>query len=86
MFYVFAVRFRSCEAHRKVHFESSAPADFRIGDDGVVYAARSFQLSPEPTEFFLYASDKETKEQWQVIIKLGLDPKDSVKVKCLNIF
>nr|XP_020664592.1 cadherin-2 [Pogona vitticeps] len=73
------VRFRSCEGSRKVHFESSAPADFRVGDDGVVYAARSFQLSPEPTEFLLYAKDKETTEQWQVMVKLALEPEDLVK-------
>lgn len=84
LFYVFAVRFTSCEARRKIYFESSTPAYFRIGDDGMVYAAKSFQLSSEPTVFFLYAIDKETKEQWQMIIKLGLDPKDTIKVKYLN--
>ncbi|KAM3829315.1 cadherin-2-like [Vipera latastei] len=73
------VRFTSCEARRKIYFESSTPAYFRIGDDGMVYAAKSFQLSSEPTVFFLYALDKETKEQWQMIIKLGLDPKDTIK-------
>ncbi|KAJ7338767.1 hypothetical protein JRQ81_012669 [Phrynocephalus forsythii] len=73
------VRFRSCGGSRKVHFESSAPADFRVSDDGVVYAARSFQLSPEPTEFLLYAKDKETAEQWQVTVKLTLEPENLLK-------
>lgn len=80
MFCVFAVQFRSCEGSRKVHFESSAPADFRVGKDGVVYAARSFQLSPEPTRFLLYAKDKETQEQWEVAVKLVPEPQNTEKV------
>ncbi|XP_077208657.1 cadherin-2 isoform X3 [Paroedura picta] len=73
------VQFRSCEGSRKVHFESSAPADFRVGKDGVVYAARSFQLSPEPTRFLLYAKDKETQEQWEVAVKLVAEPENTEK-------
>ncbi|KAF7246148.1 Cadherin-2 [Varanus komodoensis] len=80
------LRFKSCEGSRKVHFESSAPADFRVGEDGVVYAARSFQLSPGPAEFLLYANDKETEEQWQVAVKLALEPEDSVmSFVCLSV-
>lgn len=81
MFCVFAVRFRSCEESRKVNFESSAPSEFRVSEDGVVYAARSFQISPGLTEFLLYANDKETQEKWQVAVKLALEPEDSVKVR-----
>uniref|UniRef100_A0A670I8J5 Cadherin 2 n=1 Tax=Podarcis muralis TaxID=64176 RepID=A0A670I8J5_PODMU len=73
------VRFRSCEESRKVNFESSAPSEFRVSEDGVVYAARSFQISPGLTEFLLYANDKETQEKWQVAVKLALEPEDSVK-------
>lgn len=73
------VQFRSCERNREVHFESSAPADFRVGQDGVVYAVRSFQLSLGPTEFLLYAKDKVTQEQWEVTVKVALEPEDSVK-------
>ncbi|XP_066480396.1 cadherin-2 [Tiliqua scincoides] len=73
------VQFRSCERSREVHFESGAPADFRVGQDGVVYAARSFQLSPGPTEFLLYAKDKETQERWEVAVKVAPEPEDSVK-------
>lgn len=80
---MFAVQFRSCERSRDVHFESSAPADFRVGQDGVVYAARSFQLSLGPTEFLLYAKDKETQERWEVAVKMA--PEDSMKVKHANI-
>lgn len=84
-FYVFSVQFRSCERNREVHFESSAPADFRVGQDGVVYAVRSFQLSLGPTEFLLYAKDKVTQEQWEVTVKVAPEPEDSVKVKHSNM-
>ncbi|EMP36736.1 Cadherin-2, partial [Chelonia mydas] len=73
-FLCFTVGFRSCDEKIKVQFESSEPADFRVGEDGVVYAARSFQLSTDPTEFIVYAQDKETQQQWQVVVKLSIEP------------
>lgn len=80
--------FRSCDEKIKVQFESSEPADFRVGEDGVVYAARSFQLSTDPTEFIVYAQDKETQQQWQVVVKLSIEPtfaEHSKKVKHLPL-
>ncbi|NXS46723.1 CADH2 protein, partial [Balaeniceps rex] len=68
------VRFRSCDGNKKIHFGSSEPEDFRVGEDGVVYAERSFQLSAEPTEFVVSAQDKETQEEWQMRVKLTPEP------------
>ena len=70
----FTVRFRSCDGNKKIHFGSSEPEDFRVGEDGVVYAERSFQLSAEPTEFVVSAQDKETQEEWQMRVKLTPEP------------
>ncbi|KAM6209548.1 cadherin-2 [Sarcoramphus papa] len=68
------VKFRSCDGNKKIHFGSSEPEDFRVGEDGVVYAERSFQLSAEPTEFVVSAQDKETQEEWQMRVKLTPEP------------
>ncbi|NXC12838.1 CADH2 protein, partial [Corythaeola cristata] len=68
------VRFRSCDGNKKIHFGSSEPEDFRVGEDGVVYAERSFQLSAEPTEFVVSAQDRETREEWQMRVKLTPEP------------
>ncbi|PKU43306.1 hypothetical protein llap_6396 [Limosa lapponica baueri] len=68
------MRFRSCDGNKKIHFGSSEPEDFRVGEDGVVYAERSFQLSAEPTEFVVSAQDKETQEEWQMKVKLTAEP------------
>ncbi|NWI68972.1 CADH2 protein, partial [Todus mexicanus] len=68
------VRFRSCHGNKKIHFGSSEPEDFRVDEDGVVYAERSFQLSAEPTEFVVSAQDKETQEEWQMRVKLTPEP------------
>lgn len=70
----FIVRFQSCDENRKIYFGSSEPEDFRVGEDGVVYAERSFQLSAEPTEFVVSAQDKETQEEWQMKVKLTPEP------------
>lgn len=81
------MRFRSCDGNKKIHFGSSEPEDFRVGEDGVVYAERSFQLSAEPTEFVVSAQDKETQEEWQMRVKLTPEPTfagTSEKVNQLN--
>lgn len=78
------MRFRSCDGNKKIRFGSSEPEDFRVSEDGVVYAERSFQLSAEPTEFVVSAQDKETQEEWQMRVKLTPEPaftETSEKVK-----
>lgn len=74
LYVCFTVRFQSCDGNKKIHFGSSEPEDFRIDEDGVVYAERSFQLSAEPTEFVVSAQDKETQEEWQMRVKLTPEP------------
>uniref|UniRef100_A0A452V8Q4 Cadherin-2 n=1 Tax=Ursus maritimus TaxID=29073 RepID=A0A452V8Q4_URSMA len=76
------VKFSNCNGKRKVQYESSEPADFKVDEDGMVYAVRSFPLSSEHAKFLIYAQDKETQEKWQVAVKLSLKPtlpEDSVK-------
>ncbi|PNI61563.1 CDH2 isoform 1 [Pan troglodytes] len=76
------VKFSNCNGKRKVQYESSEPADFKVDEDGMVYAVRSFPLSSEHAKFLIYAQDKETQEKWQVAVKLSLKPtltEESVK-------
>ncbi|KAB1258441.1 Cadherin-2, partial [Camelus dromedarius] len=76
-------KFSNCNGKRKVQYESSEPADFKVDEDGMVYAVRSFPLSSEHSKFLIYAQDKETQEKWQVAVKLSLkpaSPEESVKV------
>lgn len=80
----FTVKFSNCNGKRKVQYESSEPADFKVDEDGMVYAVRSFPLSSEQAKFLIYAQDKETQEKWQVAVKLSLKPtlpEDTVKVE-----
>uniref|UniRef100_I3LZX0 Cadherin-2 n=1 Tax=Ictidomys tridecemlineatus TaxID=43179 RepID=I3LZX0_ICTTR len=70
----FTVKFSNCNGKRKVQYESSEPADFKVDEDGMVYAVRSFPLSSEHAKFLIYAQDKETQEKWQVAVKLSLKP------------
>ncbi|XP_014396880.1 PREDICTED: cadherin-2 isoform X1 [Myotis brandtii] len=68
------VKFSSCDGKRKVQYESSEPADFKVDEDGVVYAVRSFPLSSERARFLVYAHDQDTQEKWQVAVSLSLQP------------
>lgn len=70
----FPVKFSNCNRKRKVKYESSEPADFKVDEDGTVYAVRSFPLSAEQAKFLIYAQDKETQEKWQVAVNLSLEP------------
>lgn len=88
IFLFFTVKFSNCNGKRKVQYESSEPADFKVDEDGMVYAVRSFPLSSEHSKFLIYAQDKETQEKWQVAVKLSLKPtlpEDSMKVEYSNM-
>lgn len=68
-----------------MQYESSEPADFKVDEDGMVYAVRSFPLSSEHARFLVYAQDQETQEKWQVAVRLSLkptSPEQPVKVEC----
>lgn len=72
--YSFPVKFSNCNRKRKVQYESSEPADFKVDEDGTVYAVRSFPLTAEQAKFLIYAQDQETQEKWQVAVNLSLEP------------
>ncbi|CAO2593285.1 Cdh2 [Lemmus lemmus] len=72
--YSFTVKFSNCNQKRKVQYESSKPADFKVDEDGTVYAVRSFPLTAEQPKFLIYAQDQETQEKWQVAVNLSLGP------------
>ncbi|CAO2593348.1 Cdh2 [Lemmus lemmus] len=72
--YSFTVKFSNCNQKRKVQYESSEPADFKVDEDGTVYAVRSFPLTAEQAKFLIYAQDQETQEKWQVAVNLSLEP------------
>lgn len=72
--YSFPVKFSNCNRKRKVQYESSEPADFKVDEDGTVYAVRSFPLTAEQAKFLIYAQDKETQEKWQVAVNLSREP------------
>ncbi|CAO2593288.1 CDH2, partial [Lemmus lemmus] len=69
-----SVKFSNCNQKRKVQYESSKPADFKVDEDGTVYAVRSFPLTAEQPKFLIYAQDQETQEKWQVAVNLSLGP------------
>ncbi|CAO2593259.1 Cadherin-2 (Fragment), partial [Lemmus lemmus] len=70
----FTVKFSNCNQKRNVQYESSEPADFKVDEDGTVYAVRSFPLTAEQPKFLIYAQDQETQEKWQVALNLSLGP------------
>lgn len=81
LLFFFPVKFSNCNGKRKVQYESSEPADFKVDEDGMVYAVRSFPLSSEQAKFLIYARDKETQEKWQVAVSLKPAlTEDAVKV------
>ncbi|KAI3374909.1 hypothetical protein L3Q82_021449 [Scortum barcoo] len=65
------VRFVGCGRGGPVQFECSNPSDFRIEANGVVYAARSIQLSTLPASpLLIRASDSTTQQQWVTQVRL----------------
>ena len=83
------MKFSNCNGKRKVQYASSEPADFKVDEDGMVYALRSFPLSSERAKFLVYAQDEETQEKWQVAVRLSLkpaSPEDAMKVEYLRVW
>ncbi|MGH0143055.1 UNVERIFIED_CONTAM: hypothetical protein FKN15_022933 [Acipenser sinensis] len=66
----YAMRFVDCGRNGRIRYETSDPSRFRIGDDGVVYAARNVHFTSKQTTFSVKAQDKETQEQWQAAVRL----------------
>ncbi|XP_053470761.1 cadherin-2 [Ictalurus furcatus] len=72
------VSFMDCGRGSSLRFESGYPEDFRIGEDGTVYAARTLRVSDRKGwSLEIRAKDKETQEVWltQVIFALPDTPK-----------
>uniref|UniRef100_A0A0S7EN94 CADH2 n=1 Tax=Poeciliopsis prolifica TaxID=188132 RepID=A0A0S7EN94_9TELE len=67
----FNVKFVSCGRGGLVRFECSNPSDFRIEDNGVVYAARTLQRTPAPASpLLIKAVDTTTQQQWVTQVKM----------------
>uniref|UniRef100_A0A8C9T7V3 Cadherin 2 n=1 Tax=Scleropages formosus TaxID=113540 RepID=A0A8C9T7V3_SCLFO len=65
------VRFVDCSQRGHLQYKTSNPTDFRIGEDGVVYAARSFHASSIPATYLVVkAQDSTTQEVWQTCMDL----------------
>ncbi|XP_008432407.2 cadherin-2 [Poecilia reticulata] len=68
---LFNVKFVSCGRGGLVRFECSNPSDFRIEDNGVVYAARTLQRTPAPASpLLIKAVDTTTQQQWVTQVKM----------------
>ncbi|CAG07604.1 unnamed protein product, partial [Tetraodon nigroviridis] len=72
------VRFLDCGRGGPVRLESNNPSDFWIEADGVVYAARSGQRSPQhaPT-LLIKAIDSTTQQQWMTQVRMVPSPLSS---------
>ncbi|XP_061095879.1 cadherin-2-like [Conger conger] len=65
------VRFVDCGNGARLQYRSSDPADFRIGDDGVLYAARTFRVPGEQTLLLVVrAKDEDSREHWKTRVSL----------------
>ncbi|TSK58108.1 Cadherin-2 [Bagarius yarrelli] len=67
------VSFMDCGKGSRLHFESGYPEDFRIGEDGTVYATRTLHVSNRKGwSLEIRARDKESKEVWQTQVTFAL--------------
>ncbi|XP_035271223.1 cadherin-2-like [Anguilla anguilla] len=65
------VRFVDCGRSVRLQYGSSDPADFRIGGDGVLYAARSFRVPGARARLLVVgAEDEDSRERWQTRVNL----------------
>ncbi|KAJ8276833.1 hypothetical protein GJAV_G00068420 [Gymnothorax javanicus] len=63
------VRFVDCGRSVRLRYRSSDPEDFRIGDDGVLFASRTFRV-PAVHTLVVRAEDEDSRQQWQTRISL----------------
>uniref|UniRef100_A0A3Q3RBQ0 Cadherin domain-containing protein n=1 Tax=Monopterus albus TaxID=43700 RepID=A0A3Q3RBQ0_MONAL len=67
---VFNVSFMDCGG-RRVWFKVGDPSDFRVSEDGVVYALQSLSLArKEKTVVVVYAQDLQSKQVWKTRVHL----------------
>lgn len=72
---VFNVSFMNCGGG-KVWFEVGDASDFRVSEDGVVYALRHFSLAAKEKEVVvvIYARDLQSKQVWKTRVHLLFRP------------
>lgn len=80
-----SVSFMDCGRGSSLRFESGYPADFRIGEDGTVYATRTMRVSDRKGwSLEITAKDMETHEVWLTHVTFALH--DMPKQVYLNLF
>ena len=81
------VSFRDCGQSRVV-FEAKDQSHFRVGVDGVLYAARHLHLSDEETTpLVVYARDTQSKQVWKMQVHFILQEKGTKEVRsCERMF
>uniref|UniRef100_A0A8C5B0Y0 Cadherin 2 n=1 Tax=Gadus morhua TaxID=8049 RepID=A0A8C5B0Y0_GADMO len=74
------VSFRDCGQSRVV-FEAKDQSHFRVGVDGVLYAARHLHLSDEETTpLVVYARDTQSKQVWKMQVHFILQEKGTKEI------
>ncbi|XP_069778674.1 cadherin-2 [Narcine bancroftii] len=72
------VEFDDCLGSLAFWYETSNPK-FRVQQDGVVYAAKSFQLSGKQLKFIITAQGAQSDQRWQAAVKLTIRPASNSK-------
>ena len=67
-----AVRFADCGLGDRVLLEVVDVEDFRLDEDGTVYARHAFRLADRKSALVVRARDLETKEDWKTHVYLLL--------------
>ncbi|XP_070764586.1 cadherin-2-like [Enoplosus armatus] len=73
---VFNVSFMDCGGG-KVWFEDGDSSDFRVSEDGVVYALRRLSLAGKGKAVVVYGRDLQSKRVWKTRVHLHVRPNDS---------
>lgn len=83
-----SVSFIDCGKGSSLRFESSYPADFRIGQDGTVYATRTLRISDRKEwSLEISAKDKERQGVWLTQVSFTLpDTPKQVSLRLYHFF
>ncbi|XP_062916295.1 cadherin-2-like [Mobula hypostoma] len=72
------VEFNDCFGSVLIRYETSNPK-FRVQQDGVVYAAKNFQVPGKQLKFIITAYDAQSQQHWQAAVRLTVRPESSTK-------
>lgn len=64
-----AVHFSSCSGASGMQYETSN-VDFKVRDDGTVFATRAMRVPSAPVVFTVTAWDAQTAEHWDTMVRL----------------